>query len=374
MASRPAFGARGAFWLALIAAGALAFAGLRALENVARSAVFLAALSEPTAHDLGDLIEEIPVEFESSGGPVIGRLYRRVDAGPSPGVVVAHGIHYQGIDEARLVPFVRHLASSGLVVLTPELEDLADYRVTDTTVAVLRSSVDFLTRSPLVSREQVGLLGFSFAGGLSLVAAAEPGVAQKLRYVASVGGHHDLRRVLQFYVSNEVQTPEGVTELNAHEYGLVVLAYSHVEQLVPVEDVDVMRSALRAWLQEDRDAALAWASQRTSAEADELFALLREQGLGQLRDRFERILSDNEERLAALSPRGNLSGVQVPVYLLHGKGDTVIPPSETQWADAELTGQEHGALVTPLIQHVEVASKPLMADKLELVWFMSKLM
>jgi pimeloyl-ACP methyl ester carboxylesterase len=264
-----------------------------------------------------------------------------------------------------------------VVVLTPELPDLADYRVTHSGVAVLTEAVKFLAgQRQHVTSERVALLGFSFGGGLSLLAAAEPGISSHLRLVASVGGYHDLERVLRFYVSGEADTPEGSLVLRPHEYGLVVLAYSHIDQLVPTEDVDVMRHALREWLQEDRDSARGWASQSTSEESERLFQLLEAQRLPELRAEFEALIDQDRERLHLLSPSGVLERVDVPVHLLHSASDTVIPPSETRWASVELAHHRHSTLVSPLLGHAALdrdADRSL-TDSLELVWFMSQVL
>src|SRR5262249_13185667 len=160
------------------------------------------------------------------------------------------------IEEPRLVRFSSELASAGAVVLTPELSELADYRVTRSGAEVLGESVRTLSkRCPAGTR--VGLLGFSFAGGLALLAALDGGVSSHLDYVASVGGSVDLRRVLSFLLTDIVETPAGPVERRAHEYGLVVLLYEYLPSFVPEEDLPFMQPAIRAWLEEDR--ARAWA-------------------------------------------------------------------------------------------------------------------
>ena len=127
------------------------------------------------------------------------------------GLIVAHGIHHEGMNEHRMVPFARELARAGLVVMTPEMTDLADYRITHQGVSVIRDAAVYLRgRHDLVDDAPVGVLGFSFAGGLSLVAAAEPELAGRVAYVVSVGGHHDLERVLRFLIRNKVETPAGL--------------------------------------------------------------------------------------------------------------------------------------------------------------------
>ncbi|HVJ15853.1 MAG TPA: dienelactone hydrolase family protein [Polyangiaceae bacterium] len=308
-------------------------------------------------------------------GPIRARLYYSAQGGKKPGLVVAHGVHYQGIDERRLVPFARELARAGRVVLTPELRELADYRITRHGVDVISDSVRWLaSERELVSSERVGVLGFSFAGGLGLVAAEQPELDGKLEFVTSVGGHHDLGRVLGFFLSDRVPTPHGLEQRKAHEYGLVVLLYGELDHFVEEPDRETLRDALRAWLHEDRAGAIARASQRTTLSGERLFVLLQQGRLLELAPELERLLQQRQAELAALSPRGRLRDVGVPVYLLHGSGDSVIPPSETEWAGLELAGAPHRALVSPLLEHVSVSGTAGLVEKLELVDFMSRLL
>ncbi len=319
-------------------------------------------------------LRERDLVIPGRSGPIRARLYY-TEGAKKPGLVIAHGVHYQGIEERRLVPFARELARAGRVVLTPELSDLADYRITRQGVDVISDSVRWLAgERALVSSERVGVLGFSFAGGLSLVAAEQPELAGKLEFVTSVGGHHDLARVLGFLLSDRVATPHGLEQRKAHEYGLVVLLYGELDHFVDEADRETLRDALRDWLHEDRAAALARASQRTTESGERLFMLLQQGRLLELAPELDALLKQHQSDLAALSPRGHLRDVGVPVYLLHGSGDSVIPPSETEWAGLELEDAPHRALVSPLLEHVSVSGSAGLVDQIELVDFMSKLL
>src|SRR5207253_9536418 len=144
---------------------------------------------------------------------------------------------------------------------------------------------------PRCHGEPVGLIGFSFAGGLSLLAASDPAVSAHLAYVASVGGYHDLLRELRFLLTDRVTTPKGVVPRKAHEYGLIVLLYEHLPAFVPEEDLPVMQSAVHAWLTEDRRAAWALASRRTTAEAERLFIELATGQRDRIREGLGRVLA-----------------------------------------------------------------------------------
>jgi dienelactone hydrolase len=321
-----------------------------------------------------DLVETDLV-IPQEGRTLRARCYRLASANRGHGLVVAHGVHHKGIDERRLVPFARALAREGLVVLTPELRDLADYRITLSGADDIEASVLYLSqRRDWVDGPRVGVLGFSFAGGLSLVAASRPALRDRLAYVASLGGHHDLERVLRFFVSNEIPTPTGLEKRPAHEYGLVVFVYGNVEAFVPEPDQDTARNLLREWLKEDREAARAHAKGCTTAPCHELLGLLEEGNMQKLGSRALALIEAHPAQLAALSPKGKLATIEAPVYLLHGTADSVIPPGESDWAAQELGPHPHRLLVTPLIEHVEVSKPAPITEKLALVRFMAGIM
>jgi acetyl esterase/lipase len=367
--------ARGWLGFVVVVLAALAFAWRPALRE-ARAAEFLHRLTqkgEPSHTDARVVTEDLTIA--GANGPIRARLYYRADSPRGAGIVVAHGVHYRGIDEARLVPFARGLAESGLVVLTPELAELADYRITSGSVGVIRDSVRYFAADHAhVDGDRVGLLGFSFAGGLSLVAAEAPETAEQLSFVTSVGGHHDLKRVLRFLIHNEIETPTGVVHSQAHEYGLVVLVYGNLEHFVPPADLAPMRAGFRAWLQEDRPRARELAKSRASPEANRLWDLLEKQHLAELAPALDALLQNQQAELASLSSVGHLRELGLPVYLLHGSRDSVIPPSETDSAGLELGEAEHEALVSPLLEHVEVNGQASLRDELALVSFMSHML
>jgi fermentation-respiration switch protein FrsA (DUF1100 family) len=351
----------------------LVLSGWGSISRYARAVQLLDRLSHPSAAQPALAAEDVTIAGKN--GPIRARLYFRRDRPRSPGLVVAHGVHYRGIDEARLVPFAKALAESGLTVLTPELADLADYRITERSVDVMRDSVAYLTkRRDHVLGERVGLLGFSFAGGLALVAGEDPETADRLSFITSVGGHHDLRHVLRFLIHDEIETPTGVVHQHAHDYGLIVVVYGNLERFVPSQDLSCTREGFRNWLHGDQAAAREAAKACTSPEAKHLWQLLEQQKLQELAPQLDQALETQRGALAHLSAAGHLRELERPVYLLHGAHDSVIPPSETNAANLELASLEHRALVTPLIEHVEVTKSATWSQELELVSFMANLL
>jgi dienelactone hydrolase len=369
--------------------------GVRLLVALALSSVVALAAAEPvgrrfratelllalettaqgSVHQAAEAVVESALELETPRGTLRARLYRRAGRSSGPGLVMAHGVHHLGIDEPRLTTFARELARAGRVVLTPELADLAAYRITTQAIEGIVDSTRWLSEQPaLVGSPRVGMLGFSFAGGLCLVAAGRPELRDRVEYVASVGGHHDLSRVLAFLIDERIETPAGAKRARAHEYGLLLLVYQHLSHFVDEADRAVLSDALGSWLREERALAWARASLRTTESGERLFQLLATGRLRDLAPRLSEQVHAREAELRALSPRGQLQGLAVPIYLLHGSHDSVVPPSETEWAALELQGSRHRALVSPLLEHVEISGSARLRDELALIDFLARLL
>ena len=76
----------------------------------------------------------------------------------------------------------------------------------------------------------------------------------------------------------------------------------------------------------------------------------------------------------AVSPASQLYRLHVPVMLLHGAGDNVIPPSETLWLAKDIPHDElRAVLISPAISHVELGKGATTMDKLRLVHFIAQL-
>lgn len=314
-------------------------------------------------------VSERTLSIEGTEGGVRARVYEPKGLAEPPSLVLAHGVHRLAIDEPRLVRFARALSSEGLRVLTPELRELADYRIdAKSTVTIGRAAAALHKQTG----RKAGVVGLSFAGGLAVHAAADSRFRNDVAFVVAVGAHHDLGRVLAFFVTGTIERPDGSTEtLRPHEYGPLVLVYGSIERFFAAGDVPAARDALRLWLWEQFDDAKkqlprlsdagrgrmeALFSGRTATIAPELSAEIERQ-----RGRFDEV-----------SPRAVLGRIDVPLFFLHGEGDSVIPATETLWlAHDTPKGLLRDALVSRALVHVELEKGSRYREQWELVHFMA---
>jgi pimeloyl-ACP methyl ester carboxylesterase len=300
------------------------------------------------------------------------RIYHPVGIAHPSALVVVPGVHHLGMDEPRLRRFARALSSHGYMVLTPQVDDLADYNITKQSAVVIGDAVHELVRRS--GAPKVGLLGLSFAGGMSLIAASDEAVQQQLSVVIAIGAHDDLNRVLDFFETDETRAPDGtVLKMKAHEYGSLVTAYSHAAAFFSPEDFAEARKTLRTLLWEDLPAAHAEAT-KLSPQGQARMALLFAHDTKSLVPDTRRILAQVRPELDAASPHFYLTKVHVPVLLLHGSADNVVPPTETLWLERDLPrGVLKEALISPAIGHVEVGGASAM-DRTRLIDWMKEML
>jgi dienelactone hydrolase len=361
-------------YLVLVAIAVVAFT-LPSADSEFRAVSLLLRIADPhdnsaLAHYGVNAVEQSPVF--TFGDNVRARVYRPVGVEHAPGMVIVHGVHRLGIDEPRLVAFARDIAASGIVVLTPELRDVADYRITPRSVAPIGQAAQELKR--FTHAPHVGVMGLSFAGGLAMLAAADPRWSGDISYVVSIGGHDDLTRVTTFFATDEIPRPDGtVARFPAHEYGALVLVYAHPEDFFVPADVADAREAIRLHLWEQPQLSDAVAA-RLSAAGKAKLKLLFDHDKPAVRSELLASIARHRDEMAAVSPHGHLGGLHAKVLLLHGSEDSVIPAVETLWLARDSDGQLIDALITPLLTHVDVGKKPPLRERLGLIRFMSDML
>jgi pimeloyl-ACP methyl ester carboxylesterase len=340
-----------------------------------RAMSFLLRFSDAHAQGLPTRFANHPFKEEDGyaltpHGPLRFRTYTPQDVQNPGGVVLLHGVHHLGIDDPRLWNLARALAGAGVLVMTPELQDLADYRVTARTIDVIGDSAMALSTR---MRRKVGVLGLSFAGGLALLAADRNEFRDSIGFVVAIGAHDDMGRVARFFAANVIAKPDGVDiPLQAHEYGALVLAYSHLEDFFSAKDIPIAREALRQWLWEKPE-AMKTAEALSPGGKQELDKLLHHRE--QLREALLHETTLHKDEMDAVSPHGHLEQLHTPVFLLHGAGDTVIPASETLWLAKDVPAAElKASLISSALVHVDMGNKVTWQQQWQLMDFMAQVL
>jgi dienelactone hydrolase len=325
-------------------------------------------------------IVEAPLTVPWRGGDLPARRYLPV--GEHRGVfLLVPGVHASGVEEPRLAGFARDLASMGHAVVTIGPPDLARYTITPRTTDAIEDAAVWVSRQrDLAPDGRIGMMGISFAGGLSIVAAGRPGLRDDVSAVLSLGGHADLPRTLKYLCTGT--EPDG-THRPPHDYGVVIILLGVADRVVPADQVAGLKTALLTFLEASRldliDKAKSAAEfERARAIATTLpepsrtimgYVNQRDVGhLGPLLLPHVTAMGGDPALSPALSPPP-----RADVFLLHGADDHVVPAAESILLAREFR-QRHvpvHLLATPLITHAEVEPVSEIGDIWRLISFWS---
>lgn len=376
--------------MALLACGVAAAVGIRA-ASMMRGASFVvrAANLQGTMRQVaewGTTTEaEHLVTMQLPSGPIRGRAY--VPAGRSrQTVLLIAGLHPAGIDEPRLIALARELARTHVTVVTPDIPELMRFEITPVLTDRIEQAAAWLARTTALAPEgRIGLMGISFSGGLSVVAAARPSLRDRLLYVFALGGHDDLPRVLRYLCGGPDLADTGVEAAPPQDYGVAVVLLNVADDLVPPEQAAPLRAAVQrfVWASyiEGIDPVTAKAefqalrdiAGRMPPPSAALLDLINNRDVARLGPLLLPHI-DRHVQPPALSPSKSPPPA-APVFLLHGRLDSVIPSRESRHLAARL--QPHvpvRLLLTDLVSHAEADRPAQAADVLRLVLFWDDLL
>lgn len=328
----------------------------------------------------------VPQPVTTRHGDVPTQTYEP-DGRVSRTVLLVPGIHSMGITEPRLTGLARDLAASGVRVVTMALPDLTRYRITPQATDVIEDAVRWMSSQPgLAPDGRVGIVGISFAGGLSIVAAGRPAVRDHVAFVVSFGGHGDLPRAMRYVATGEAPQVPGVQTHPPHDYALAVVLYGLADRgVVPPDQVGALRDGISTFLLASQLTLVDMSqANATFAKARQMATTLPEPSatyLGYVNDRnvkklgpvlvpFLQALGADDP---ALSPDRASQPPAAPVFLLHGHEDTVIAASESVVLGEYLRGRgaDVHVLLSGLITHAEVDRAASAGDTWKLVRFWS---
>jgi len=368
--------------LGLFAIGTFSLPYARAASLIARAAN-LGGRIEAFAHQQSRAVTVQPTSaIPTRYGNVASRLYLP-EGRVTRTVLAIPGIHAAGIDETRLTGLAKDLAGTGVAVMTMALPDLTAYQITPRSTDVIEDAIGWLARRPdLAPDGRIGIVGISFAGGLSTVAAGRPSVRDRVAFVLSFGGHADLPRVMRYLCTGEAPHVDGLETHPPHDYGVAVILYFFADRgVVPPEQVQPLREGVGTFLLASQLTLVDMKQANdTFAKAREMVKALPEPSATYLRYVNERNVKALGPVLLpyvtdvggdpALSPQRAPAPPAAPLYLLHGADDTVIPAAESVMLARYLKGKAHvRLLLSRLITHAEVDKSAAASETWKLVLF-----
>ncbi|MBM3307809.1 MAG: alpha/beta fold hydrolase [Candidatus Eisenbacteria bacterium] len=268
------------------------------------------------------------IELEVGHAVVVADLYRPPGRGPHPGILLVHGMADAGRSDERLTRFADALARAGYVVLVPDLEGLRRFRVSLDDVGTIVSAFEHLRSAPGVRTDRVAMFGASYSGALALLAAADPAIADGVRFCFLLGAYHDLRNVIVFMTTGHYRVDGQWARLEPENFGRWVFLLNVDDVVESPSDRETLERIALAKLA-DPDADVFSLVGRLGAEGRRVFDIITATDPDAAVALLDELPERASEYLARLSPKGSMASVKARLILVHGRDDNMIPYTES---------------------------------------------
>jgi dipeptidyl aminopeptidase/acylaminoacyl peptidase len=308
---------------ASIVGAALAVALLALLLRLGPALTLALTVALPGAERwLSPLLADVTVEettVDTPDGPLHADLYR--SPAPRGALLLVHGLSRAGRRHPELVRLARVLARHRRLVMVPQFEGLAVFRLSGREVAEARAA----TRALAGHGVPVGVVGFSFGAGPALLAAADtPDVA----LAVSFGGYADLEDVV-VYLTTGVHAFDGRRHVQPPEpynrWKLLALLVGFVQDTRDRRRLDEL--AARRLADPGADGGALEAA--LGPEGRAVLALVQARDPDAVAARLAALPAGARTAMRRLSPLAVVPRLNGHLVLAHGAHDVSIPFTES---------------------------------------------
>lgn len=156
------------------------------------------------------------VVIESENRKIYADVYSPNDRKKHPAAVLDLGLDIDRKDP-RVVKVAETFARNGYIVLVPDIPYLSSRRFTTTAVDDFIASYNYLETLPAVKQNKIGFIGFCTSGGLTLLAAENDRINEKVGFTFVVNPYFDLGSLYEAITIRQVNSQVWVPHFKSVE-------------------------------------------------------------------------------------------------------------------------------------------------------------
>src|SRR2546427_3347917 len=222
----------------------------------------------------------------------------------NPAMLIVHGVNPTGKNSLDLVRISEALAQAGFAVYVPDFAEMKKQHLRAEEASNIKAVFHSIGRDAAIAC-------FSYGCGPALVAAADPEVRNRVRFVVAFGGYYDIRETLEYVITG----PESPIA-----YLKWVYLGANADLAADARDQQQLRK-----FAEHRGGA----SENLSPDAQSLLRIFFASSPEDFRLRLRAGPEALHRRLDSLSPSLHINGLRAPLILIHGINDPAIPVQQS---------------------------------------------
>ena len=292
-------------------------------------------------------------------------LYYIKDGEKRATILLTHGIIESGKDDPRLVRFARSLARCGFAVVVPELQGMKSFRIllsdVDDIVETFRAMASL---TQIVDPQRLGLMGFSYGAGPTLMAAANPAIRDQVKFAVSFGGYYDPINVIRFITTGTYEYGNERGFIQPEVYGKWIFFMNNADYVEHESDRRVLREIFEKESKNQKQEAARMVPGLTP-RGRYLYELLNTQDPARVDELIRETDATFRGYLQKISMVEVIPALKAYLIIGHGSTDPLIPYTESlRLADAVPDKSRVHLAILRLFTHVDPSRKAFSATEL----------
>jgi hypothetical protein len=298
--------------------------------------------SDPTLESISEL--RIPIRNGSLSADVYHPHH-----GESKGTIVTiNGLAPLGNRDPRFIIVNKSLQKIGYTVVSPFYREICEFKISLRNVEDIKDSIQFIASDrQLTPTGKVSIFAPSFSGSLSLIAATDPEIMKLLDTICTVGAYGNVETIIENLFS--------IQELD--EYGRLILLYNFLPISIGSNPslFQAFEYAILDNYHKNKDNLFQPHFSKMKKKDQILFERIKNEPEFRIEHWRKIVKNGGKSRilLTELSVLHHISKLNLPILLVHGEKDDVVPPSESKLVYDSLQSRKVKSklCITNLISH-----------------------
>lgn len=263
-----------------------------------------------------------------------------------PSVLILHGMNKMGIDDPRMIHLAKCVSSLGYRAILPEIPEVMNLEITTNTLEAIYGTIKSVINYEKFRDERFGFLSISFSGGMGLIAISRPDIRNKFQAVCTIGAYSDFSKAVPYALGN----------YNLDNYGTYIFFYNYIDFFQEKGanlKIYFYEAAMDNGLKRMGSSSIGQKIFQILSESEKDFCRQIETKTEFRHELFEKFMKKSKSLIDSLSPINYVDKLTSQICLIHGKGDIVVPESESVRLAEKLKSYQkpYKLQVTKLLAH-----------------------
>ena len=308
------------------------------------------------------------VEFKSEDRTIYADIWYPNSQGKHPAAVLSLGVDIDRKDE-RAQKLANVFARSGIITLVPNIPSLGRRRVLAEAKNDLVTSFEYAKSLQNTKQDKVGFIGFCVSGGLALLAAEEPKIADEVKFTVSVNPYYDLSSLYKNITLRQIKDNDETIPWNLNSKTVEIYNRETIGLLENKRDQDILNDHLTLIDQSqletgDFDPLSQNELSQLSKEAKFTYEVLTNKNPDKVSYYLENVNQAQKNFLKEVSPSTNINNLKAKSFILMDKNNIYIPYTEAKMLHKALGVKEHLFVETKILPAGNLAKSLSLKDYL----------